>query len=194
MDTPTLTAYYREHEPMKRKELLEQSIREQEDPEGNEIRREIWEIRYKERSQVEPQSRADGYLALWMVMQFNRDAAKKFFGPKSAQKEIQKQVEKLQFKELKAKGPRHEELLYQECCHLVRTYMELCQQDRNYNSALCGLITISDNKSRDKLKTDIYRTAIALPSSIGMEEELGMITRAAKEMYELQFPGEGWPE
>lgn len=46
MDTPTIAKYYREKEPMERLKLLEQSIAAEEDPEGNKIRKELWEIRY----------------------------------------------------------------------------------------------------------------------------------------------------
>ena len=39
MDTPIITQYYKEHDPMKRKELLEQSIAAGECPEENQIRK-----------------------------------------------------------------------------------------------------------------------------------------------------------
>ena len=37
-------------------------------------------------------------------------------------------------------------------------------------------------------------TAILLPQEIGLEEDLDLLTKAAREMYELQFPGERLPE
>lgn len=191
MDTPTIAAYYREQDPMKRKALLEESIQAGEDPEGNAIRKEIWNIRYQGSSDSGNSSRADGYLGLWMVLEFNRDAARKMFGIKGARKEINKHLDKLKFEELRSKGPQYEELLYRECCHMVKLYMELCAQDRTYNTVLCGIMSMSNDKSKQKLKKDIYETAVALPPSIHMEKELGMITRAAMEMYEVHFPGEG---
>ena len=45
MDTPTIAQYYREQDPMKRLELLNQSIEAGEEPEANEIRKELWECR-----------------------------------------------------------------------------------------------------------------------------------------------------
>ena len=50
MDTPTLAAYYKEQDPIKRKKLLEQSVAAGEDPEGNEIRKKLWNIRYREKT------------------------------------------------------------------------------------------------------------------------------------------------
>lgn len=191
MDTPTIAEYYREADPMKRKALLEKSIQAGEEPEENAIRQELWNIRYQDASEVGKDTRADGYLGLWMVMEFNRDSGRRFLGGKSARKEIVKTLEKLRFKEIAEKSELYKELLYRECCHLVKLYMELCEKDKSYNSVLCGIIHMSSDSSKKKLQRDIYETAILLPPSIGMEQELAMITKAAKEMYELHFPGEG---
>ena len=49
-DTPTIALYYREHDPLKRKMFLEQSIAAGEDEEANAIRKELWELRYQGRS------------------------------------------------------------------------------------------------------------------------------------------------
>ena len=64
-DTPTIALYYKEHDPMKRKMFLDQSIAAGEDEETNAVRKEIWEIRYGGPSELGPDTRADGYLALW---------------------------------------------------------------------------------------------------------------------------------
>lgn len=191
MDTPTIAQYYREADPMKRKALLEQSIEAGEEPEANAIRKELWDLRYEGPSELGPKTRADGYLGLWMLMEFNRDAGKRIFGGKSARKEIVKSLSKLKFKEIRKKSALHEELLYRECCHLVKLYMELSEKDKSYNSVLCGILTMNSEKAKKKLQHDIYETAILLPPSIGMEEELELITKAAREMYEVHFPGEG---
>lgn len=191
MDTPTIAQYYREADPMKRKALLEQSIEAGEEPEANAIRKELWDLRYEGPSELSPKTRADGYLGLWMLMEFNRDAGKRIFGGKSARKEIVKSLSKLKFKEIREKSALHEELLYRECCHLVKLYMELSEKDKSYNSVLCGILTMNSEKAKKKLQHDIYETAILLPPSIGMEEELELITKAAREMYEVHFPGEG---
>lgn len=191
MDTPIITGYYRENDPMKRLALLEQSIQEGETPEADAVRKELWNIRYADSAEMGKDSKADGYLGLWMSMEFNKGAGNKFFGAKSACKELRKHLEKLKFKEFQEKGGIHAELLYRECCHLARLYMELCATDRAYNTTLCGIMSISKDKSKEKLKRDMYETAVLLPQSIKMEEELAIITKAAREMYELQFPGEG---
>ncbi len=188
MDTPTIAAYYREGDALKRKALLEQSIAAGEEPEVNSIRKELWEIRYSETA--DQNSRADGYLKLWMALEFNRDAGKRWFGQKSARKEIVKNLDLLKFQEIKARSELHKELLYRECCHLVNLYMNLCAQDKTYNSMICGIMTMNSDSSKAKLKRDIYETAVVLPRELKMEEELGIITEAAREAYREHFPDE----
>ena len=190
MDTPTIAKYYREKEPMERLKLLEQSIVAEEDPEGNKIRKELWEIRYSDKSEA-GDTRADGYLGLWMTMEFNRNSGSRFFGTRSAKKEIRKYLTKLKFQEIQEKGGLYEELLYRECCHMVLVYMDLCQTDKSYNTTLCGLIHIKEDSAKSKLQRDIRETAVDLPGTLGMESELGIITRAAREIYRQYYPNEG---
>lgn len=190
MDTPTIAKYYREKEPMERLKLLEQSIAAEEDPEGNKIRKELWDIRYSDKSEA-GDTRADGYLGLWMTMEFNRNSGSRFFGTRGAKKEIGKYLTKLKFQEIQEKGGLYEELLYRECCHMVLVYMDLCQTDKSYNTTLCGLIHIKEDSARSKLQRDIRETAVDLPGALGMEAELGIITRAAREIYRQYYPNEG---
>ena len=42
MDTPTITQYYRESDPARRLALLNMSIEAGEEPELNQIRKELW--------------------------------------------------------------------------------------------------------------------------------------------------------
>ena len=193
MDTPIIAQYYRETEPEKRKELLEQAIASGEDQEANEIRKEIWEARYT--GTTNEGGIADGYLKFWMALEFNRNAGHKIFGSGRAQKEIRRELDDVKFREIRAKSALHEELLHRECQHLVRFYMDLCEKDKNYNSVLCGLITIKKESSEAKMKRDIYETAIRLPKDLNLEEELSLITKAAHEVYEQEYPEEGgFPE
>ena len=190
-DTPTIALYYREYEPMKRKMFLDQSIADGEDDEANAVRKELWEMRYGGPAEKGAETRADGYLALWMALEYNKDAAGRLFGAKSARKEIEKKLKKLKFKEIQEKSELHRELLYRECCHMVKTYMELCEKDKTYNSTLCGIVPLGEKNAKNKLQNDVYETAVVLPGNINMQEELDIITRAAREAYEAHFPGEG---
>lgn len=190
MDTPAIAAYYKEADPMKRLRLLEESTANGEEPEKNRIRKELWEIRYKEKGFQGGPERADGFLGLWMLLEFNRNSGSKIFGKKGVKRDITKRLEKLQFPRFQNGSEMEREVLYRECCHLVWTYMALCESDKNYNSVLMGLMGMKKEQSEGKLIRDIIETGIELAPSIGMDKELEVLTRASREMLALKFPQE----
>ena len=189
MDTPTIAQYYRETDPAKRKELLEQAIAEEGATEENQARSEIWDARYSMKSDLGGQ--ADGYLKFWMTIEFNRTSGNRWFTSKGARKGLQKELDQVHFHELAAKSELHRELIYRECEHLVKLYMDLCQTDKSYNTILCGLVTMKRDDVKSKLQRDIYETAVKVPRELDMEQELALLTRAARKVYEDYFPGEG---
>ena len=191
MDTPTIASYYRETDPMKRKALLEQSIAENEDPEGNEIRKRIWEIRYAERSSVSRSSRADGFMALWMVLEFNKNSSGGMFGRGRAKKEILKSLQKSGIAEFQNGTPLEKELIYREVLHLVSAYAKLCEVDKSYGSTIFGIMSMKEQDIAAKLKNDLYDTGIRLAHDMGLEEELGLVIKATKEVYSQKFPEDG---
>ena len=138
MDTPTIAAYYREEDPIKRRKILEKSITDGEEPELNEIRKEIWEARYS--APTETGTRADGFLKLWMNLGFNKKASEKMFRFKGALKAILKELDEIHFTELKNKSELHRELMYRECLHLVNIYISLCERDKSYTTYLLGIM------------------------------------------------------
>lgn len=191
MDTPTIAAFYREADANQRKALLEQSIEAGEDQEANEVRKELWNIRYQEKADHGDNARADGFLALWMVLEFNRGSGNRLFGTRGIKKELRRHLDKMKQQELREKGPLYEEILYREWCHAANLYMELAKTDKNYNSVLFGIMSMDKDKAKDKLRRDVWETAVQLPQQLEMEQEFEILTRAAKDMYEVHFPGEG---
>ena len=152
-DTPIIALYYREYDPMKRKMFLDQSIAAGEDEEANAVRKELWELRYGEPSEA------------------GSGTPGKLFGLKRARKEIEKNLARLKFREMQEKSELHRELLYRECCHMVKTYMELCEKDKTYNTTLCGIVPISEKSAKSKLQKDVYTTAIVFPEEINMQAD-----------------------
>ena len=64
-----------------------------------------------------------------------------------------------------------------------------------YNGGPAGdlfvVIHIKEDSAKAKVQRDIRETAVELPANLGMEAELGIITRAAREIYRQYYPNEG---
>ncbi len=195
MDTPTISAYYREIDPMKRKKLLDRSVAENEDPQMNPLRQELWEIRYREKSKSADVERADGFMALLMDMELGKGSVKKLFGGSRIKKDIRSRLDKLEFERFARGDELQQEALYRECCHLVQSYMQLCLEDKTYGTAFLGIVPMKKENILAKLRADIFETFIQFPCDAQMQEELSCLTRAARAMYALQFPeDEPFPE
>ena len=191
MDTPTIAAYYRESDPMKRKALLEQSIADNEDPEGNEIRKRIWEKRYAGKSSSDRNSRPDGYMALWMTLEYNKNASGGLFGKGRSRKEILKALSKTGIPDFQNGTELERELIYREVLHMVATYAALCEMDKTYGSLAFGLMNMKEKDVTAKLKNDLYETGIRLAHDSGLSNELSIIAKATKEFYERKYPEDG---
>ena len=181
--------YYREKDPMERLKLLEQSIAREKNRKKTGSARNSGRSSYSDKAET-GDTRADGYLGLWMTMEFNRNSASRFFGTRSAKKEIGKYLTKLKFQEIQEKGGLYEELLYRECCHMVLVYMDLCQTDKSYNTTIFSLIHIKEDSEGQGPETS-GKQQLELPANLGMEAELGIITRVAREIYRQYYPNEG---
>ena len=190
MDTQTIAAYYTEIAAMKRKKHLDRSIQDNEDPEGNQIRQELWNIRYSRESGSSKGDRADGFMGLWMALEFNRGSEKKLFGGKRARKEVVSALENLHFQEYMDGDDLHRQLFYRECLHMVKMYIGLCKTDKGYGSAFGGLIPMKEENVNAKIRVDIYETGICAPRNVGLEKELDYVIRAAREAYSICFPDE----
>ena len=193
MDERKLELYYAEADPVKRKIIFEKILEEEGDTSDNQIRKELFAVRYAKASQTKKEIPADGYLALWMALEYNVGVGGGLFGLdiRRAQKEIRRHLEGLKIAHYLGLGGDYERLQKEELCHMVRSYMTLCKTDRSYNSTLFGLMKIGSDNADSKLKEDIRAVATFLPQRLHMEEELAPITEAARIVYEEFFPYEG---
>lgn len=193
--TDLIKRYYQEYDPMKRRRILEKSIQQGEDPERNQLRMELWELRYQEPSKAVKGGRSDGFLLLWMNLKYADGNTGGFLiGTRRTIKEIKKTLEKLQIVKWKEKGGLYEECLYEECCHLMELYIYSCVSDKNYSSGLLGLMALPKEKVDSKITSDMYGAAIRVPRNLNLEKELDIITRAAKEVYSRHYPVDEFDE
>lgn len=193
--TELLKKYYQETDPMRRRRILEKSIEQGEDPERNRIRMELWEVRYQYQSRAAKGERGDGFLRLWIHMKYaDGNTGGILGGVRRSRKEVQKEMDKLQFSRWQELGGLYEECFYEECLHLAALYMESCHTDKSYGSGLMGLMALSDEKVMDKLTDDVYGIAFRVPKALKLTEELSILTRAICQVYSARYPADEFGE
>lgn len=91
-DRRELRDYYVESSPARRRQILNVAMETQSDPEADEIRLQIWKLRYAKARENGKSGRADGYLKLWMDLRYlAENPPGRFFCKKNAE-EIGKRV------------------------------------------------------------------------------------------------------
>lgn len=190
MTSELIRNYYEESAPLKRKAILEESLAKGEEPEANQIRRELWDCRYAGIIDKKTQERADGYMKLWMTLKFFSGSRMGVLGRKRNQKEIRGLLKELGFEKMLSYGPVGEQVLYQECYHAARVYMVSCSEDRRYASTLLGLMTISKERVQEKIATDTALAAKFIPEQLQMVEELRIFSEGSIQAYKDLFPGD----
>lgn len=187
-----IAQYYREIDPLKRRKLLKKAIAEEgRDPQTqkeNEIRKELWKMRYSTVMDKATDSRADAFMKFWMGLEYERNSGGSIFGGyNSSARRIRKDLKSCGFKEMEEKSDLHRELLYRECVQLVWMYGELSLKDKSYGNSIFGIIRMSEDDKVEKLSKDIRATGIEFPRTLGMGQELDLISRATAEAYDILF-------
>ena len=146
--------FYDEMDAAARKDMLEEAIRQELDPENDSARKQIFEARYekKERSGVMP----DRYLQL--VLECIYAANQKRGSAKNAKK-ILKMMEDLGMTAAASGDSALREALRAEIRHAVRLYITICRQDRHYSSIVFGLGRMSEESVTAKIRSDIEKIA-----------------------------------
>lgn len=179
--------YYREFVPQKREKILEQLLAEN-DSEENQIRKELFEKRYGEKSQRRDQDRADGFVKLWMNMKFSAENVTGWFGVRGMKKEITKQMSVLGIPQFMSRGELVQEMLYREYYHLTALYIDISMKDKNYTSAFMGMMPIKEENVYRKIAADVFKVAYDVPRRVDMEDELEMLSKAATEAFRNILP------
>lgn len=190
MNTPLITEFYKVTKPQKRREILEKSIQAGEDPQKNAIRLELISLRYPKQKNGRTKEPVDALLRVWMYIEFNKKNSRSRMHAANARKEIRKNMDEIQFQQILKKSGLHRELLYAEVCHMLKLYMNLCETDKSYRNTFFGLLTMSDEAFREKLRADVYETAVLVPRRLEMQEELQIFEDALRDVYCREFPDE----
>ena len=181
-DRRELRDYYTESSPARRRQILDAAMETQSDPEADEIRLQIWNLRYAKARENGKSGRADGYLKLWMDLKISGgESAGTFFCEKKTQKRLERELEELGFFQFYDQGDQSRTLLFQECLHTARLYVKLCFSDRNYTSMILGMMPMKEGRVQDKVSKDLKKLYEDLPKVLEIPKPLELMLSAAKE-------------
>ena len=175
-------AYYAVTDSMKRKKELEKAIKKGLEPTENEIRMKMWNQRYGVKQGV------DQMLAAWINLLYFANVVKTDRKARWHKREIKEIFSALQFDLVKEYGDAAKELLYLEIYHMVDFYIEICKNDKKYNSMIMGLGTISKEKATEKMAKEIYAVCYEVPPMISSVPEYDLVRRAAVDCFSIKMP------
>ena len=180
-DRRELRDYYVESSPARRRQILNVAMETQSDPEADEIRLQIWKLRYAKARENGKSGRADGYLKLWMDLRYLAENPPGRFSVKKTQKRMERELEELGFFQFYDQSEQSRMLLFQECLHTARLYVKLCFSDRNYTSMILGMMPMKEGRVQDKVSKDLKKLYEDLPKVVEIPKPLELMLSAAKE-------------
>ena len=180
-DRRELRDYYVESSPARRRQILNVAMETQSDPEADEIRLQIWKLRYAKARENGKSGRADGYLKLWMDLRYLAENPPGRFSVKKTQKRLERELEELGFFQFYDQSEQSRMLLFQECLHTARLYVKLCFSDRNYTSMILGMMPMKEGRVQDKVSKDLKKLYEDLPKVVEIPKPLELMLSATKE-------------
>ena len=155
-------SYYREDNPLKRREYLSEQLRRQPDSAGDQRRKALHETRF-DCSEKEP---ADRFVRAWMMIRICENDHIGFFNRKGKEKELRQNLEALCIL-------NHEmsDELIAEWRDFARKYLIICCESSSYRSVGFGLIHLNDEKSALKIAAEIDLVTRIIPSRFSLESE-----------------------
>lgn len=180
-DRRELRDYYVESSPARRRQILNVAMETQSDPEADEIRLQIWKLRYAKARENGKSGRADGYLKLWMDLRYLAENPPGRFSVKKTQKRLERELEELGFFQFYDQSEQSRMLLFQECLHTARLYVKLCFSDRNYTSMILGMMPMKEGRVQNKVSKDLKKLYEDLPKVVEIPKPLELMLSAAKE-------------
>ncbi len=178
--------YYRETDPDRRRELLEERLsQESEEAEENRLRLLLWEHRYLNKSGR--QDGVDYYLKVWNELIPASENVNAVLGKKSARQTVEEFRRVFQTETLLA-HPDYEHLWYDEYVNFCRFYIEISKTDKSYTNILFKLARISEEQVSVKLAEDLCERTLIIPEKLGLIDEFRLLKLAAEDSFTGCFP------
>ena len=175
---------------IERRILLNLAVEQGIDPEGNQIRMDLWNRRHPnaEQQYAKGKTVVDESLKAWMALDIASADVYSWFGKKKVIKEAKKQLDILGKEYVRQYGELGEQIYFEELYQLTWLYMRLCEDDRNYTSLLMGVGRLKPDEYANKVAQNIYRVCHKIPRALDMQEEFSVFQKAAQEAFYDMFP------
>ena len=180
--------YYMETDGIRRKEFLDVAL-EGSDSRENQLRGMLWEKRYTDAQGKYDD--ADRFLKIWMDLPFLAKTKVGLFGKSRVRKGVEEIRERLLLDLLK-ESPEYEEVWYREFIQLSCLYIQISKGDRSYSTTLFGIGKLPEDNLLRKIAADLCEKTITYPHVLGFFEEQKLLARAAKDAFNLYYPGKEW--
>ena len=189
-------SYYNEREADIRKAMLDAAIEQKLSPEEDEIRKEIFALRYPDYGKKMSNGLTrDAFLGSWLNMRLIGASAKSRLSRKSNQRKCRAALKDLGLDRMRERhGQKGEDLLCLEIYHMAKLYMHLCNEDKQYCSVFLGLGRMKDANISGKISEDAYKVAYEIPQRLDMVEECAVWTKAIDKAYRELFPDSSYFE
>lgn len=178
--------YYDAVDREERKQILEERLSSSEADEKDQIRMKFWELRYKKRAKM-PMG-VDYFIRSWMELYFVSRKPGNKFQLRQQQDAVTQAKHDMGFELVKEYGENGEEVLYQELCHGVRYYMQLCREDGKYNSQLLGIMKLKKDNLVEKIGNELWRVSTIVPQTFKEEKEFALLKKACEDVFWSEYP------
>lgn len=176
-----LSLYNRSTSGAEKKHYLETGLRESNTAE-NHFRYKLWKKRFTKNGEI---TGYDFFLAQWMDLNYNLKH-NSFILQKLRSKNIDKIANNLMLNT--ATDDVLQNILYQEFLNMILEYIELCQDDQNYQKILLGFKSMSKANLIYKIAYDIYSTGIGVIRLFQKEEKFLPLSKATFDAFQLAYP------
>ncbi|MGI6021258.1 MAG: DUF6553 family protein [Lachnospiraceae bacterium] len=166
--------FYAESEPEKRFQMLDTVLASEFATEDDKIRKKILEIRYKPAGKGMKIQYADMFLRVFLDCVYFGSKKSGFTSEKLVKKTIDSDFKLIEYDNALEADENYQKLYRRELEATGSFYIELCQQDKQYNSFLLGFGKISPDRQKVKIAKDFYSAIYSLSKKNGMFDRLVM--------------------
>lgn len=179
--------YYEEQDAAQRLALLKAAIEAGCDPEADDIRMQLFKLRY-EPNDFADSGYADAFMRAFMNLSMIIKNGEGRFMAGLTKKKIRKQLDSLALNNDLAKSEPGRALLLNEFRHAGQLYIALSADSKQYNALILGIGKISDDALIRKLYKDLSAAGKEVADTFDMRSEMELWLQGLEDARSLMLP------